>query len=325
MTTQVPRAPGAHVETLSTIVSVAPITVPTVGRGADLQVRVSAPVEGDALPVLIFSHGNGQSLYGYGPLVNHWAAHGFVVIQPTHLDSRMIGLAKDDPRRPQLWRHREDDLLNILNSLDHIEGVVPVIKGRLDRSRIAVAGHSWGAQTASLLLGATHPDPDDGLVVQIKDDRIKAGVLLTVPGTGGDNLSPFAAQNFPFMHPDFSAMTTPALVVAGDNDHGAMTVRGPEWWREAYDLAPGDKALLTLFGGEHSLGGVAGYEARETTDESPRRLAAVQRISTAFLKSALQRDHSAWVDAVAWLDTDVEPQGTVETKGAAWQATRSAA
>ncbi len=53
-------------------------------------------------------------------------------------------------------------------------------------------------------------------------------MLLTVPGTGGANLSAFAARNFPFMHPDFSGMTTPTLIVAGDNDHGAMMVRGPD-------------------------------------------------------------------------------------------------
>lgn len=53
-----------------------------------------------------------------------------------------------------------------------------------------------------------------------------------------------------------------------------MTVRGPDWWREAYDLSPAPKALFTVYGGEHSLGGIPNYEARETTDESPARIAA---------------------------------------------------
>ncbi len=69
----------------SAVISIAPIVLPSPGRGVDLHVRVSAPVVGEALPVLIFSHGNGQSLYAYGPLADYWAAHGFVVIQPTHL------------------------------------------------------------------------------------------------------------------------------------------------------------------------------------------------------------------------------------------------
>ena len=226
----------------------------------------------------------------------------------------MPGLAKDDPCRPQLWRFRENDLVSILNELDRIEEAMPAIRGRLDRSRIAAAGHSWGGRTASMLLGATHPDPDDGSAMDIKDARTKAGVLLAVPGTGGDNLSPSAAQNFPFMRPDFSRTTKPALVVAGDHDHGAMTVRGPEWWCEAYDVSPGLKALLTVFGGEHSLGGIPNHEAKEATDERPQRVAAIQRLSTACLRSAPYPADAAWRDAVAEVKGSTEPEGQIETK-----------
>lgn len=72
----------------------------------DLQVRVSAPETGTGLPVILLSHGQGpsnnlSSLNGYAPLVNFWAAHGFVVIQPTHLPSRTLSrLVADAPERP---------------------------------------------------------------------------------------------------------------------------------------------------------------------------------------------------------------------------------
>jgi dienelactone hydrolase len=298
----------------SPVISVAPVRIAAPDRGEDIQVRVSGPATGSGLPIILFSHGNGQSLYAYGPLANHWAAHGFAVIQPTHLDSRMLGLAADDPRIPQLWRFREQDLARILDELALIEAAAPAFHGRLDHSRIAVAGHSWGAQTVSMLLGSTHPDPRDGSVVNRADSRVKAGVLLAVPGTGGANLSPFAAEKFPFMHPDFSKMTTPTLVITGDNDNGRMTVRGPEWWREAYDLSPGQKALFTVFGGEHSLGGISNYEARETTDESPARVAAVQQLTTAYFRSALYPGDAAWDEAVAALKECANPQGKVESK-----------
>ncbi len=297
----------------SAVVSIAPIVLPSPGRGVDLHVRVSAPTMGEALPIIIFSHGNGQSLHAYGPLADHWAAHGFVVIQPTHLDSRMIGLAPDDPRRPQFWRFREKDLSAVLDGLDRIEGEAPMIRGRLDRSRVAVAGHSWGGQTAGALLGATHPDPDGGSVVNRKDARIKAGVLLAAPGSG-DDLTEHAARTFPFMYPDFSTMTPPTLVVVGDHDMGRLSTRGPAWWRDPYDLSPSPKALFTTFGGEHALGGIPGYEARETTDERPQRVAAIQRLSTAFLRSALYPGDPAWTEAVAALTVDAAPEGSIETK-----------
>jgi hypothetical protein len=53
------------------ILSVAPVSLPLQGRGAALQVCISAPLDEAALPVILFSHGNGQWLYVYGPLVNH--------------------------------------------------------------------------------------------------------------------------------------------------------------------------------------------------------------------------------------------------------------
>ena len=308
-----PMARGAG-RTSDMVASYAPVVLPAAGRGENLQLRVSAPATGDRLPIIIFSHGNGQSLDGYGPLANYWASTGFLVLQPTHLDSRTIGLAQDDPRRADFWRFREHDLVQILDQIDVIEQMVPAINGRLDRTRIAAAGHSWGGQTASMLLGATHPDPASGAVVNIADDRVKAGVLFAVPGTGGNNLIDFAAKNFPFMNPDFSGMSTPTLVIAGDHDHGRMTTLGPEWWTEAYRYSLGDKCLFTVFGGEHSLGGIPGYEAAETTDENPERLTAVQRLSSAYLLSRLYHDDKIWSQAVIAVTESPHPQGTVNCK-----------
>ncbi|WP_305787272.1 alpha/beta hydrolase family protein [Symbioplanes lichenis] len=262
------------------VISVSPVVLSAPERGDDLQVRVSAPLSGDDLPVIVFSHGFGESMRGYAPLVDHWTAAGFVVVQPTHLDSRTLNVTPDDPRYPEIWRFRDADLRRVLDDLDTLLAAVPGLAGRVDRDRIAVAGHSWGATTASALLGATVVGDDS---LPGADPRVKAGVLLAVAGLGGADLSPFAAEHFAFMSPDFTAMTAPALIVAGDADQSALTVRKPDWWTDAYHLSPAPKTLLTLFGGEHSLGGITGYHSTETTDEDPARVAAVQRVSTAFL------------------------------------------
>jgi predicted dienelactone hydrolase len=137
----------AGTDSATPIISVRPVTLTAPNRGQDLQVRVSAPTTGHDLPVVVFSHGMTLSMDDYAPLAGFWAAGGFVVIQPTHLDSP--GLAPDDPRTPLIWRIRTDDLACILDQLDAIEAGVPGLAGRIDRDRIAAAGHSWGAQTAS--------------------------------------------------------------------------------------------------------------------------------------------------------------------------------
>ncbi len=297
----------------TTVVSAKPVVLPAPDRGEDLQVRVSAPSTGGDLPVIVFSHGFGWSMNGYAPLADFWAAHGFVVVQPTHLDSRTLGIPHEDPRTPRIWRIRIEDLTRVLDELDVLEASVPGLRGRIDRSRIAVAGHSWGAQTASTLLGARVLDSDGVPGEDLSDPRVTAGVLLALTGLG-DDLTPFAAENLPFLRPSFDTMTTPALIVAGDNDRSTLSTRGPDWFTDPYTHSPGDKSLLTLFGAEHSLGGIPGYEVAETTDESPARVALIQQLTTAFLRTALHPEDTGWKAAVTALENAPDPLGKLQSK-----------
>jgi predicted dienelactone hydrolase len=214
------------------------------------------------------------------------------------------------------WRTRAEDMKRILDRLDALEAAVPQLAGRLDRSRVAVAGHSMGGHTASLLLGARLTDPHDGTEVDLAEPRIKAGVLLAAPGRGGDALTEFTVKNYSFfLTTDFSTMTTPTLVVAGDKDDSAfLTVRGPAWHADPYTLSPGPKSLLTLFDAEHGLGGVSGYDVAETTDENPERVAAVARLTCAYLRSELYPGDSAWQAARDALTAGSDPLGRVESK-----------
>nr|WP_255697118.1 alpha/beta fold hydrolase [Pseudacidovorax sp. NFM-22] len=302
------------------VVSVSPIELSAPGRAVPLQVRVSAPVTGRDLPIVLFSHGHGSSnhlssLNGYGPLANYWAARGFVVIQPTHLSSATLREVVD-PNGPEgalFWRSRAEDMTRLLDALDAIEEAVPGLRGRMDRRRVAVAGHSLGAMTAGMLLGQRVTDVD-GSVVDLRDARIAAGVIIAGPGNP-NYLTGAAGDRYPILRTlDFSAMTAPALVVVGDRDVNPMFSDQAEYRAGAYTLSPSPKDLLTVFGGEHILGGISGYDAAETTDENPARVEAVAQLTWAYLRTALDAADPAWRAASEALRAAPSPLARVDTK-----------
>ncbi|KAF2669200.1 alpha/beta-hydrolase [Microthyrium microscopicum] len=283
------------------VTSFSPVVLPIPGRIVDLQLRVTVPSTGNKLPIVLLSHGQGYSNYissldGYAPLYEFYASHGFAVLQPTHLSSLFLKITA--PYGQEFWwQDRALDMTRILDNLDKIEETVPGLKGRLDRTRVAVVGHSMGAGTAAMLLGLQNTDPRNGSVWYKPETRIKAGVLLSGVGKGGADMSESGSKMMPFYGPDFSKMVTPALVVYGDKDVSPhLTKRGADWHGDIFTLAPKSKDLLVIKGGGHGLGGVAAWDAAETKDESPERLAVVQRMSLAYLRSQLFGDGS-WAEA----------------------------
>jgi predicted dienelactone hydrolase len=307
------------------VLSVSPIVLSIPTRLADLELKVSVPTTGSNLPIILLSHGHGasnnlSSLNGYGPLANFWASHGFAVFQPTHLSSKTYAFDAKTPGAPLFWKSRVEDMKHILDQLDNIEAAFPAIKGRLDRSRVAVVGHSLGSHTASMLLGQTLLSPEDGKVVDMREPRITTGVLLTAigNGNGGKDLSAWANENAPvFKNNSFAEMKTPTLVVVGDKDVSPhLTPRGADWHADPYTSSTGPKSLLTFNGAGHLLGGISGYDAHETAThdtENIEMVALVERLTWAYLRSALYPEDKAWISASAAFE-DLKDLGKIESK-----------
>lgn len=279
-------------------VAYTPIRLEMPGR-QPLVLRLTAPTTGDALPIVILSHGFGPSNYipskdGYAPLAQFWAERGIAVIQPTHASSRSGGLDPNGPDGPFFWRERVREMRVILDRLAEIEKQAPAIAERLDHNRIAVAGHSFGGHTCSLLLGGRVQGED------FSDPRINAGVLLASPGRGAD-LKPEHSSRLSFLDVDFSQISLPTLVVCGEEDDPHFTFRGPDWHADPFHDAPGANALLTINGVGHGLGGIAGLDARETEVESPDALEATRRITLAWLRSVLLNEQDIWTQSQAVL------------------------
>ena len=109
-------------------------------------------------------------------------------------------------------------------------------------------------------------------------------------------------------------MITPALVVNGDKDVNPQFTNRSDWRADAYTLSKGPKCMLTVFGAEHSLGGVSGYDAAETSDENPAAVALIQHLTWAYLRTALYPEDSAWATTQESLVNSPNPLGKVECK-----------
>jgi dienelactone hydrolase len=260
------------------ILTVNPIVLKDTGQGKDTALRITVPAAGGRVPIVLFSHGAQYDKDDYLPLTEFWAAHGYAVIQPTHIESLSLGLPRDDPRIAGAWKSRLLDMRHILDSLNEIERAAPVLKGRLDSAKVVAAGHSFGGNTVAGLVGGSMPDVQSDLT----DARISAGIALAPPG-----LAPG------FRNIVWTAKAKPVLHIVGMDD----IIKGfNDDWRahaEYYDKAAGTQCLAAMTGMKHYLGGILGTHRTEELTPSPQSVAEIQRMTLAFLDSAVKRG-DAW-------------------------------
>jgi acetyl esterase/lipase len=231
------------------------------------------------LPLVVFSHGLGGSRAGYSHLGRHWAGRGFASLHLQHAGSDR-----------EVWR--SDGTLGMLKALQAAASADnaiarardvsfaldrlladPALGPAIDASRIAIAGHSYGANTALLVAGARFDA--DGLPQTLRDDRIRAAVLMSAPPfpAGFDSRRVLAGVTIPTLH-----LTTVDDVIRVPGHRSVAQDR-----IDLYESLAATPRWLAVFGfGQHNVFTDRGVDPRA---QAVKR--AARDLSTAFLQGVL--------------------------------------
>jgi predicted dienelactone hydrolase len=257
-------------------------------RGRALPVRLRLPADMAPAPAMVVSHGLGGSRDGLGYLGEALAGAGFVVLHLQHpgTDSALWQGGGDSSAAlmaaaldaGQALARLQDGIF-ALDELGRRAAAPGPLQGRVDLSRLAAAGHSYGAWTVQHLLGQRLPGGERGLV--LPDPRLRAGIALSpVPPRG---LSPRFA---------FGRIATPLLHVTGTQDHGYIEGVAPADQEIPFRAISGPpQALAVLAGANHAA--FADEPAAGPRWSSPTYHARTAGLAVAFLRAALFRDAAA--------------------------------
>lgn len=266
-----------------------PVTLEFPALKKQLLLRIAYPAARGRYPLIIFSHGGRLSKDDYTDITDHWVSHGYIVIQPTHMDSASLGFSIAAAGRSGMLeaaRTRRLDVKHVLDSLDELQRLVPPLAQRLDRERIVSAGHSMGGATALTVAGLEMVDPRSGAREGFADPRFDALLLISEPG------------NNPIMPADpWRAVGLPTFVATGSEDYSSRTGQRPSSDKRLYSFPPGfsppstPNHYLFINGMDHYLGGVLNsQEIKPDGDPDLDALQIVNGASTAFLDAYLKDD-----------------------------------
>ncbi len=258
-------------------------------REDGLPIRITYPKSTGKFPVIVFAHGAYGSKDGYDPIVQHWAQHGYVVIQGTHPDSLSLLSAKEqlrvvtslNPFRAmpieKHWKTRAQDVAAILDSLSELAPMHAPLRGKMNLDQVGMGGHSFGGQTTQVIGGLN-------LGVDLKHDKPRALLLLSPPG-----------PNALVRASAYAEMKRPVMTVTGSKDN--MDLRNQTYkdrLKTHENIPSSDKLLLFMDDAEHNLGGVSGTVGRMSGGgANTTHLTCVKSATTAFWDHHLKSSREA--------------------------------
>ena len=258
-------------------------------RPRELPIRVYLPESKSPAPVILFSHGLGGSRAGSAFLGRHWAARGYLAVFMQHPGSDE-GIWKDLPQvqrmpalrqaaSPENFMARIGDVSATLNQLERWHKTDGHdLSGRVDTSRVGMAGHSFGAVTTQAVGGQRFPNGE-----RPTEARIKAAVIM----------SPSAPKAASDETPSFAQVTMPWLLMTGTKDTFFIGGASVESRRAVFPALPaGDKYEVVLDRAEHSAFVETALRG-DTEPRNPNHHRVMMALSTAFWDAYLRNDANA--------------------------------
>jgi predicted dienelactone hydrolase len=231
------------------------------------------------VPLIVFSHGMGGSRQGYSYLGRYWAARGIASLHVQHVGSdRSLWAGNPFAVVERLRRaaHESEALARAFDvrfALDRVlSSGVGLYGARIDRRRIVAAGHSYGANTALLAVGARVMR--EGQWVEARDPRFAAAIVISAPPFYGE--ADVASV--------LNKITIPSLHVTATDD----VIEIPGYYSPAADrltvfnaIGTPRKLLAVFQGGSHSIFTDRGFTGGPALN--PKVKAATAELSLAFL------------------------------------------
>ena len=206
-------------------------------------------------PLIIFSHGTGGSRAGYAFLGEHWASHGYASLHVQHLGSdQAVWQRQPDPMKrmkaaaenPENATNRPGDVSFAIDQMELLQAGDSPLAGRLDLTRVGLAGHSFGAHTALAVAGQLLLGPD-GQELSLGDSRVKAAIAM----------SPQAPRRIELAERLYQPIKIPCFHMTGVHDESPLGLTSVADRRVAFDHIRGGRSVPVDIcgGGPHGFRG----------------------------------------------------------------------
>jgi predicted dienelactone hydrolase len=263
-----------------------------------------ANVSSGRVPLIVFSHGMGGSRSGYTYLARHWAARGVASLHVQHIGSDS-SLWRGNPftvvDRVQAATQDNEAAARVGDlrfALDRVlSKEIGPYANLIDRRRIVAAGHSYGANTALLAVGARVVR--DGRWLGFRDPRYSAAIVISTPAfyREADLVGVLAKITVPTLH---VTATEDVIAIPGFLSPAADRIA-------IFSATPGTRNLLAVFqGGSHSVFSDRPFTGGPRLNRKVKK--ATADLALAFLDYTFGGDPTGLTHwSLAWRDILAQP------------------